>query len=117
MRVDRSGVPSTPGPFKVYDGSSVCPGIVRSLSLSHFPRDRQRKPCVTPPAISGSFRSRNVIVRNGGLPCRCLSMPPKIVDPCCLRAWELSEPWKRMPKGHSVPSANVKVQAKVKVRA
>ena len=41
------------------------------------------------------------MVRNGGLPYRCSSMPPKIADPCCLRAWELSGPWKRMPKGRA----------------
>src|SRR6267142_7041178 len=96
-------------------GVQACPGIVRSLSLSRSRRDRLRKPCETPPTTSGSFLCQNVMVRNGGLQSRCSSMPPKIADPCCLRGWELSEPWKRMSQGHSIPRA--KVQAKVQVKA
>ncbi len=61
-----------------------CPGIVRSLSLYRSRRDRQRRPCETPPTTSGSFLSQSVIARNGGLPSRCSSMPAEDREPVLL---------------------------------
>ena len=52
-------------------GVEYCRGIVRSISLYHCRKALPLEPCETPQTTSKTFPSRSMIVRSGGLLCRC----------------------------------------------